>query len=101
MVILYYRNHVVRFLIETMCLLSDPYYFAQGFKPLASGELIANPTLFNVSELIAQTDRYAATGYIDPTSNMFNSGSSYLLALSTQWSIQVGRNNVYPTKVIR
>lgn len=49
-----------------------PYYCAQGSSLTATGPCMTNPSQIVVSELIAQTNSYAASGDVDSTSNLFN-----------------------------
>jgi poly(3-hydroxybutyrate) depolymerase len=49
-----------------------PYYCAKGFNVIAVNACANTPNDINMSDLIAQTNRYAASNDVDPTSNMRN-----------------------------
>lgn len=50
----------------------NPYWCAQGSTIAATGTCMTKPQNIVVGELTTQTTRYASSGDIDPTNNMYN-----------------------------
>lgn len=64
---------VVQTLTKAVCLLSVPYYCAQGDPVLQAGACAFNPEEIDIDELVTHTNRFETLGDIDATSNMLNS----------------------------
>lgn len=67
----------------------NPYYCAQGSSLTATGACMSNPNQIDVSELIAQADRYSSDGEIDPTSNL-NNDRVFILAGTLDTTVDPG-----------
>jgi hypothetical protein len=51
---------------------TDPYYCAKGSSVTATNACMTSPQNINVNDLTTQTTRYASSGDIDATNNMYN-----------------------------